>query len=369
MFDESYPDMEYNFYFYKDEAKMIVHYFELVNQLKLDFLEFWNISFDIPYLIQRCKSLGLDPAEVMCPKEFPSKECWFKEDRTHFDIKNKTDFFHITSYTIYSDQMRNYAAIRKGQSELRNFRLNYIAEKEIGDSKLNYSDNGNIKTVSYNNYLMYILYNIKDVLLQKGIEEKTSDLMTYYMGSYENITPYENEFKQTEVLRNVQYMFYDQEDMVPGENVNSMNYKSSDEDEEESSFEGALVGNPNLKSKNGAEIYGHPTNSVFNFNIDMDMKAFYPNTNIENNIDPSTLLFKAFINADQFECRGGNLYYHGITDVQLVKKNDDSFTGDIAKEVIDNFQTGNILSTSKKWLNLPSVNDIYEELERKYGDG
>ena len=49
MFDESYPGFEYNFYFYNNEAKMLVHLFQLINKLRPDFLLFWNISFDIPF--------------------------------------------------------------------------------------------------------------------------------------------------------------------------------------------------------------------------------------------------------------------------------------------------------------------------------
>ena len=82
---------------------------------------------------------------------------------------------------VFTDQMVNYAAIRKGREELRSTTLNYIGQKELEDEKLDYSEDGNIKTVSYNNYLRYILYNIKDVLLQGGIEQATSDLETYYL--------------------------------------------------------------------------------------------------------------------------------------------------------------------------------------------
>lgn len=242
MFDENYPGMDYKFYFYKDERKMLVHMFQLINKLKLDFIQIWNISFDIPYIIERCKTLGLDPAQVICHPDFPIKECRFKKDMINFAVKNKSDFFHCSSYTIFTDQMINYAAIRKGQSELRSNKLTYIAEKEIGDAKLDYSEDGNIKTLSYNNYLKYILYNIKDVLLQVGIEKKTSDLETYYLTSYKNITPYESEFKQTVKLRNVQYQSFLSQGLVPGENVNGFLYnhseKESDDDDDDVTFEG-----------------------------------------------------------------------------------------------------------------------------------
>ena len=366
MFDESYPGMEYKFYFYTDEKKMLVHIFQLLNTLKLDFVEIWNIGFDFPYFYDRMETLGLDPKEVMCHPDFPVKECYYKKDTINFAVKNKSDYFFCSSYTIYTDQMRNYAAIRKGQSELRSNKLTYIAQKEIGDEKLDYSEDGNIKTLSYNNYLLYILYNIKDVLLQKGIEDKTTDLETYYVTSYKNITPYENEFKQTVKLRNVQYQSFLKQGLVPGENVNSFVYNNipkDEDDDDDVGFEGALVGNPLLIDNFGDLLYGHRTNSIFKYSIDFDMSAFYPSTIQIMNIDPSTLIFKMILDPSQYDVRGGDIPYHGITDVQLVKENSDSFTGDVSKEVIDNFQTKNYLSTGYKWLNLPSINDIFEEIQ------
>ena len=51
-----------------------------------------------------------------------------------------------------------------------------------------------------------------------------------------------------------------------------------------------------------------------------------------------------------------------------MEDNDDSFSGDIGKEFMDNFQTKNYLSVGYKWFNLPSVNDVYEELVKELGD-
>ena len=352
---------------------MLSHLFQLINQLKLDFVGVWNISFDIPYIMNRIETLGYDPKEIMCHPDFPVKECYFKKDTINFAVKNKSDFFKISSYTVFFDQMIVYAAIRKGQQELRSNKLTYIAKREIGDEKLDYSEEGSLKTLGYRNWLMYVLYNIKDVLLQKGIEERTTDVYTYYFTSYQNITPYENEFKQTVKLRNVQYLFYLDNGMIPGQNVNAILYngkdnkEKDDEDEEDSKFEGALVGNPLLIDNFGMKLFNHKSNNIFRYSIDMDMTAFYPSTIFEMNIDPSTLIFKMILPCDQYDVRGGDIKFNGITDFQLVEENNDSFSDDVAKEVIDNFQTGDYITTGNKWLNLPSASEIYTELKKKLG--
>lgn len=379
MFDDAYPGMDYNFYFYKDELKMITHIWQLINTLKLDFIEIWNMPFDMPYFHDRIMALGASPENIMCHPDFPVKECWFKPDKRHFEIKNKTYYFNISSYTVFPCQMTNYAAIRKGGSELRSNRLDYIGKKEVGDTKLNYSAEGNIKTLSYKNYLMYILYNIKDVLLQMKIERRTSDLDTYWTSSYENMTAYEDVFKQTVVLRNVQYESFMQQNLVPGNNVNAIYMRTknkgndlddvneNNEDEDDVGFEGALVGNPRLIMNFGMEIFGKKSNSVFQYSIDLDMSAFYPSTIEAMNIDPSCLIFKCIVPSNQFNVRGGKLKYNGITDVQMCKDNKDTFGDDVSKEIMDNFQTKNYISFAHKWLNFPSINQVYERLMRDYG--
>lgn len=384
MFDESYPGFEFSAYWYDDELELITHVFQLIHQLSPDFMMFWNIAFDIPYLINRIKYLGGDPKEIICHPDFPNKECMFKHDNFHFQIKNKTHFFRVSDMTIYADQMVNYAAIRKGQAELRNNKLTYIAKKEIGDEKLNYAEDGTIKTLSYRNWLKYFLYNIKDVLLQYGIEDVTNDLETFYIYSYENITQYENVFKQTVKLRNFQYRDWLAQGLVPGVNVNAFingdgNIEEEEEDDDDEDpftesdgkpkkkgkdvgYEGALVGNPLLINYFGDTLYGKRTNNIFRFSIDMDMTAFYPSTVGAMNIYPTCLIFKMILPSAQYDVRGGTIPFNGITDVQLVKENTDSFTGDIAKEVMDNFITKNYLTFAHKWMNFPSVSDVYSEI-------
>ena len=372
MFDDTYgSDMDYKFYFYTDELKMLTHIFQLINNVKFDFVQFWNMGFDIPYIINRIKVLGGRPEDIICPKEFPIKECYYKKDNYHYEIKNKTDYAEITSYTVYTDQMRNYAAIRKSSKELRSNKLGDVAKEEINDDKLDYSDSGNIKTIGYENYIMYFIYNIKDVLLQVGIERKTSDLDTYFSYAYQNACDYESVFKQTVKLRAAQYINYFKQGLITGNNINIHNSKGkyvdenddeSEDDDDDAKFEGALVGNPLLINPFGAKLFDKKTAVVFDYSIDMDMSAFYPSSIIAMNIDSSTLIFKVICNSNQFRQRGGKLEYHGITEKQLVKDNKDSFEGDIGKEIFDNLQTKNYISTAEKFMNLPGVTELYKML-------
>ena len=368
MFDDKYGSLDYKFFFYEDERKMLVHLFQLINSLKLDFIEFWNFSFDIPFIYKRAEYLHIDPKSLFCHPDFKNQQCWFKEDKVHFDIKSKTDYFYCSSYTIYLCQMRTYAAIRKGRSELRSYNLNYIGKKEIKDSKYDYSEDGNLRSLSYRNFKKYFIYNIKDVLLQSGVEDVTNDLDNVYTTAYRTITPYDSIFKQTVKLRNVQYKSFQSQGLVPGPNTNifaSSKSKQSDDDEDDDSFEGALVGDPRLNLKTGMKLYGKKTNNLFEYAIDMDMSAFYPSTIRALNIDPSTLIFKCIVPADQFDINGGDKPVHTISNIPLLPDKESDFKDDVAKECFDNFQTKNYLSMGKKWFNLPSMKDMYEQLKEE----
>lgn len=163
-FDESYGVFSYNIYMYEesDELKLIKDFFKLVNTLKRDFMMFWNQSFDIKYFLDRIQVLGGDPKEIICSKDFPVKEVYYYPDAKIFDVKKKKDYLKASCYTIYIDQMINYVKIRAGKGEMRSHALNAIGFKELKDTKLDYSDEANIKTLPYVNYDKFVRYNIKD---------------------------------------------------------------------------------------------------------------------------------------------------------------------------------------------------------------
>lgn len=373
MFDESYGVFDFKQYFYHDERQMLIHLFQCIHSISPDFLMIWNISFDIPYILNRMQALGLNPEEIICDKEFTNRDCYFRKDRHHFNVKDKADTFVCSSKTVYVDQMELYAATRKGREELRSFSLNFIGERELEDKKLDYTDEGGLKTLAYLNYRKYFIYNIKDVLLQFGIERNVEDVDGLFQSAYDNLTSYPDCFKQTVVLRNVQYRIYQSIDLIPGNNVNQI-YVQKDMEEhpekynkrgKEIGFEGALVGNTKIINPFGKPMYGKRTNYLFQYSVDFDMTAFYPSTINTLNISAPTMIFKCIVNATEFTPRGGKYPYRGFTDVQIVKDNVDSFVGDISAEIFDNFQTGNILSTGYKFMNLPSITEIERMLKKK----
>lgn len=277
-FDESYGNIDYQFFFYEenDELTMIQHMMLLIHTLDVDMWMIWNMSFDIPYIIDRIRELGADPAEIMSHKAFPIKKAFFYKDKRNFKLGGKTDYANISTMSVFIDQMILYAAVRSSQSELSSFKLTDIAASEIDDKKLDYSEVENFKTFPYENFRLFLKYNIKDVLLQVGIERKVTDVDNLYKRSYQNATQYNKAFKQTVFLSNRTYIEYWKQGLVIGNNINfsvedmhevNMSVKK---DKEEESYAGGLVADPELIDYVGDTIMGSKSKYILKYVIDMD---------------------------------------------------------------------------------------------------
>ena len=371
-FDESYGVFDYKIYMYPetDELEMIRDIFRLINTLKTDFLLIWNAPFDIPFIISRLEYFGVDPKDVICHRDFKNKVCRFKKDTKNFAVASKSDAFIVSSYTKYLDQMILYAATRKGQSELRSFTLNNIGKLELEDEKIDYSEEANIKTFPYVNYRKFVLYNIKDVMLQYGIEKKVDDIDNLYLRSYLNCTPYDHIFKQTVMLKARAYYEFLLQGLIIGNNINI--YISHGD----SSFSGAYVADPLLNDFCGIVLFNERSMFIFDDVIDFDFSAMYPHIIITFNIERNCLIGKLIISDERFSI---DRYIHGFDGVIVdnsIKEKDDSDDEDDETEVfddkydpgtdfVDNYLVGDVLSFCNKWFNLPDIVDIDEEFRKE----
>lgn len=212
-------------------------------------------------------------------------------------------------------------------------------------------------------------------MLQYGIEKKVRDVITYYMRSHSNLTPYNKIFKETHLLRNVREMYFEQQGWVQGNNLNIIDtdedelerrfYKVIEsDDEEEASFKGAINADPIWNDNVGMDIYGTPSNNIHENAMDYDMGAFYPSIKIASNMDPGTLLYKAsFINDEfisgEFINRSLNTKYTERDKFGNIRKLD------ITGEAINTYVSGNILTFGYNYLGLPDISTLYDAVERE----
>lgn len=371
-FDSTYGYLDYKFREYEKEIDLIADVFRYINSRKPNFCMMWNMRFDIQYLYYRIITLGYDPASIMCSPEIPDNICRFKEDRTTFLIEKQFDFFHCSSFTQYICQMRLYSSIRKSQHKLRSYSLNSIADRELKDKKVEYPENANIKLFPYEDWILFLIYNRKDTLLQLGIERKTNDITTYYMRAMKNQTPYNKIFRETHLLRDVREIYFEKEGWVQGNNLNTIEERvdekakkffegdSEDDDnggETKTSFKGAINAEPTMNDYVGEMLMGVQSNNLFSNSMDYDMGAFYPSTKIASNMDAITLLYKAsFINGEfesgQYSNKSLNQQY------EERDKNGNLRPIDITGEAMNTYVSGNILTFCYNYLGLPDVAEM-----------
>lgn len=333
MFDESYGVLDYHILFLKSEEEMISKFFKLLDVLNIDFAEAWNAAYDMSNLTSRPDKILSDPIQLICSDRFLAKECLFVEDKNPLFHKRKHTC-QIAHPTVFIDQMVIYAGLRSAMGKIPSLKLNVIAQKEIGDTKLDYSEEGSIKELPYENFWKYCLYSIKDTLLQLGIHRKTDDISSVYSRMLEDGLLSNEVFTSTIQLTNSLSTFLLEHDYIPGNNFNKFNdeqklkqqaffYGSSndiasdendammnamvdpddlvdtsdDEEEEDDSsskkkkkFSGAMVQDPNRMLPTGFKINGRLNSRIHNNVGDMDITSEYPTAIILSNMSSETLI-------------------------------------------------------------------------------
>lgn len=333
MFDESYGVLDYHILFLKSEEEMISKFFKLLDVLNIDFAEAWNAAYDMSNLTSRPDKILSDPIQLICSDKFLAKECLFVEDKNPLFHKRKHTC-QIAHPTVFIDQMVIYAGLRSAMGKIPSLKLNVIAQKEIGDTKLDYSEEGSIKELPYENFWKYCLYSIKDTLLQLGIHRKTDDISSVYSRMLEDGLLANEVFTSTIQLTNSLSTFLLEHDYIPGNNFNKFNDEqklkqqayffgsgndiasdendammnamvdpddlvdtSDDEEEEDDSsskkkkkFSGAMVQDPNRMLPTGFKINGRLNSRIHNNVGDMDITSEYPTAIILSNMSSETLI-------------------------------------------------------------------------------
>lgn len=245
---------EYNILFYNNEIRLIADFFQYINNTKPDFAIAWNIAFDIVYLIDRIKTLGYDPASIICHKDFPVKEAVYYVDTRADKFEERNDFARISTYTVFIDQLILFASRRKGQRKLYSYKLDYIGEHIAKVKKLDYSHiTTDIMKFPYLDYMLFVFYNIIDTIVQHCIEVKTGDIDFLFNKSLTTCTRYAKIHRQTTYLANQGIHDFEEMGYIMGNNINKNNPKQK--------FPGAFVADPALISdKPKKKINGRPIN-------------------------------------------------------------------------------------------------------------
>jgi DNA polymerase elongation subunit (family B) len=226
-----------------------------------DVISGWNVKFfDIPYIYNRFnRILGEDLTKKLSP--------WDNVYAKDKIIKGKKQIAYDILGVSCLDYIELYRWYAPGGKSQESYKLDNIANVELGESKLSYDEYDNLHQLYKLNYQKFIEYNIKDVELIIKLENKLKLIELALTLAYDTKTNYEDVFAQTRMWDSLIYSYLLEKKIVVPPKV----IKNKSE-----AFEGAYVKEP--------QVGKHDWVASF------DLNSLYPHLMMQYNISPETLI-------------------------------------------------------------------------------
>jgi DNA polymerase elongation subunit (family B) len=170
---QPFDDKQYNFehqdtiiayHQCEDEMDLFYKFLDLWERIEPDIVTGWNIRlYDIPYLVNRIsRIMSTDDANRLSP--------WGMIKENTVNIFGNPEVVYDVAGLSILDYLLIY---RKNVLEPReSYRLDYIAEVELGERKVDYGEYNDLQDLYERNFKKFIEYNIHDVRLVDRIEIK-----------------------------------------------------------------------------------------------------------------------------------------------------------------------------------------------------
>ena len=150
----------------KTEADLLSKFLDVWNHKtwKPDIVTGWNIEFfDIPYIVNRINNvLNEEEAKRLSP--------WRILDEREIEFKGKQNQTFAPAGISVLDYYQLYRKFTFGNQE--SYKLDYIAQVELGEKKVDYSEYGSLLGLYKNNFQKFIEYNIHDCVLVDKLDAK-----------------------------------------------------------------------------------------------------------------------------------------------------------------------------------------------------
>lgn len=312
------------------ELEVITKFLFDVNEVyRPDFICAWNMDFDFVTLYNRLIKLGQDPHALFSSQDMEYKNAYYKLDKKATDPSDKYSLFMTNSYTIWTDQLANYANVNKAKGRMESYSLDFVANKELGEGKSDFD--GEIANAHNTNYGKFLKYNIQDTMLLFMIEEKVKHLDLIYMMANMTRTRPTHVMKKTISLRNFGMVFYEDNGFIMSNN------KSKTFPKMEGKIPGGFVGDPNLVEEVGVKLFDQMSKFIHEDVTDIDYGALYPTITEIFNISPET--------------HAGKITYKTMEGE------------DRTEMFIDAYNSNDPINFGIEYMNLPDVDELLEALD------
>ena len=217
----------------------------------------WNTDFfDIPYLIKRItRELGESLAKKMSPWGMLTERNTFIKgnEELHYDISGIAQLDYLELYKKYT------------YSKQESYRLDYIAEQELGDRKKE-NPGETFREFYMDHWQTFVEYNIHDVELVDKLEDKMRLLELHLTMAYQAKINYEDVYSQVRMWDAIIYNHLRKKGIV----IPMKTHSGKD-----GQFEGAYVKDV---------IVG-----MHKWVVSFDLNSLYPHLIMQYNISPETL--------------------------------------------------------------------------------
>ena len=245
----------------KDEYTLCNKFIELWYKMYPDVITGWNTKFfDIPYLVNRFrKILGEDKTKMLSPWNYIS------ERKTNINGRLLIAYSFVGIESL--DYIELYKWYAPGGKSQESYRLDNIAQVELGEGKISYDEYENLHQLYRLNYQKFIEYNIKDVALIIKLEDKLKLIELALTLAYDTKCNYEDVFAQTRMWDSLTYSYLLGKGII---------VPPKETQEKDSAFEGAYVKEPQV--------------GLHNWVASFDLNSLYPHLMMQYNISPETLI-------------------------------------------------------------------------------
>jgi len=247
----------------KNEADLLTQFIKYWRSQNFDVITGWNVdSFDITYLCNRIDRLfgenehrKLSPWNQSSNREFTA---FGYQKQQVYDLLgvNVIDYLELYRKRTFSNQ--------------ESYKLDHIAQVELGKGKIDYSEYGSLHTLYKNDYAKFLEYNVRDVVLVEELDDKLGFLELIMSQAYTAKCNYKDTFGMVKYWETIIYNFLkDQGIQTPPQRLKTGNDKTKP-------IIGAYVKEP--------QVGGH------NWVMSFDLNSLYPHLIMQYNISPEKIV-------------------------------------------------------------------------------
>ena len=244
---------------FPDEKAMLNGFIHWWIENTPDVVTGWNCEFfDLPYLAGRL-------ARVLGDKMMKRLSPWGLVTQQEVFVMGRKNFCVDVGGVAILDYMRLYRW-SPGTPNQESFRLDYIAQQELGQQKLDHSEFDTFKDFYTHGWQKFVEYNIVDVELVDRFEDKLKLIELALTMAYDAKVNYQDIFFQVRLWDCIIYNYLRKKNIV---------IPPKERSEKDEKYAGAYV--------------KEPIPGKYDWVVSFDLNSLYPHLIMQYNISPETL--------------------------------------------------------------------------------